>query len=83
VKEGSDEDMPGIVIVVIECVVSFSEEDGGLSQLRVEAHPNDVGITGGQVLWDGGWEGRDIPILRCGHTDSSRVIKSDKRYWER
>lgn len=48
-KEGSDEDVSGIVIVVIERVVSFGEEDGGLNQLRVKTHPDSVGIAGGQV----------------------------------
>ena len=46
VKEGGDEDMSGIVIVVIERIVSFGEEDGGLNQLRVETHPDNVDITG-------------------------------------
>ena len=54
-KESSDEDMPGVVIVVIECIVSFGEENGGLNQIRVETHPDYVGITGGQVSRDGGW----------------------------
>jgi hypothetical protein len=48
-KEGSDEDMSGIVIVVIERIVLFGEEDGGLNQPRVETHPDNVGIAGGQV----------------------------------
>ena len=49
VKKGSDEDMSGVVIVVIECIVSFGEENGGLSQIGVEAHPDYAGITGGQM----------------------------------
>ena len=48
-KKGSDEDMPGVVIVVIECIVSFGEENGGLNQISVETHPDYVGITGGQM----------------------------------
>lgn len=48
-KKGSDEDMSGVVIVMIECIVSFGEENGGLNQIRVEAPPNYVGITDGQV----------------------------------
>jgi len=48
-KKCSDEDMSGVVIVMIERVVSFGEENGGLNQIRVEAHPDYVGITGGQV----------------------------------
>ena len=48
-KKGCDEDMSGVVIVVIECIVSFGEENGGLSQIRVETHPDYVGITGGQM----------------------------------
>jgi hypothetical protein len=49
-EEGSDEDVSGVVIVVIECIVSFGEENSGLDQLRVETHPSNVGIAGGQVL---------------------------------
>jgi len=41
--------MSGVVIVMIERIVSLSEENGGLSQIRVETHPNYVGITSGQV----------------------------------
>jgi len=48
-KKASDKDMSGIVIVVIECIVSFGEENGGLKQIRVKTHPDYVGITGGQV----------------------------------
>lgn len=76
-KESSDEDMSGVVIVVIECVVSFCEENAGLDQIRVEARPDYVGITGGQVSRDGGWDGRYVPFLRCGHIGSSRVISGN------
>jgi len=48
-KEGSDEDMSSVVIVVIECIVSFGEENGGLDQIRVETHPDYVDVAGGQV----------------------------------
>ena len=48
-KKGGDEDMSSVVIVVIECIVSFSEENGGLNQVGVETHPDYVGIAGGQM----------------------------------
>lgn len=48
-KEGGDEDMSGVVIVVIEGIVSFGEENSGLNQIRVETHPDYVGITDGQM----------------------------------
>ena len=75
--------MPGIVIVVIERIVSFGKESGGLSQLGVETHPDNAGIRGGQVSRDCGWDGRDIPFLRCGHTESSRLIRSNKCCWKK
>ena len=46
-KEGSYEDMSGVVITVIECIVLFGEENSGLSQIGVETHPDYVSITGG------------------------------------
>ena len=48
-KESGDEYMSGVVTVVIECVISFCEENAGLNQIRVKTHPDDVGITGGQM----------------------------------
>lgn len=48
-EEGSNKDVSGIVIVVIERIITFGEENGGLNQLRVETHPNNVGVAGGQV----------------------------------